>query len=834
MSKMRSLCEEAAGKAEVLQGNIAFAAGCVRAGIHAADGYPGTPSTEVIDKGLSQVQDLITVGWSVNEAVAAGVGVGHTYAGRDCVVTMKIPGLFQAADIFTSIALYSAPRGALIFYIASDFTPSSTQHVIDPRYLYKSCFVPVFEPRNHQEMHEAAAIAADIANRFNTATVIHASGLLCHSEGLVRLMEKTTRPLAEVAPLRQLNSLPVQTRLSYNNVMAERLPAMIEMVETSSLNKHIKGAGKKGVITYGTGAMHLEEYKARFDPSIDILSLAFTNPLPLKRIRAFYDEITANGGEVYVLDDGYRFVQEACQAEGMSVKGKDAFSNITEWEPATLAAFLGTPLPAVAPAEALPVPRPPMICAGCPYRLIGEELAKMRKRGKLEAIFGDIGCNTLLYFMNALDTGLAMGASESIRTGYVLSKPEASCSCISLLGDGTECHSGMDATRNAVFRGVPGVKLLLDNEWIAMTGGQPGPSSPHNLAGQPSVFKLDEALRAEGATVITANAYNLKEIRQGLTEAFEAAKNNSYVVLMIRGTCIRKVPKQGCARQLQVDKEKCTRCGACLICPAVTRDQDGTPTWNNLCCGCMGNTPSCGQKCPVQAISVDDANNTACAVNIDLPTAPEELAVPTLSATDRPERLSLAIRGVGGQGNLFFGKVLAQVAFLAGYDETNIVKGETHGMAQMGGPVISTFGCGNVSSPLLIPGTAEALIVMEKSEVLRPGFLDMLRPGGTVLLAETRILPQGVKPEQYPADEAIQKLLHDYKVVRVNVLDIALHLGDHSGRCANVVMLGALSTLEPFNALPQELWLAALKKLSPKAVLWQLNHAAFMAGKALL
>ena len=104
MNEIQQLCDEAAGTNKVLQGNIAFAVGCVRAGIHAADGYPGTPSTEAIDKGLSQAQDRITVGWSVNEAVAVSVGVGHAMAGRDCVVTMKIPGLYQACDAFTSVS----------------------------------------------------------------------------------------------------------------------------------------------------------------------------------------------------------------------------------------------------------------------------------------------------------------------------------------------------------------------------------------------------------------------------------------------------------------------------------------------------------------------------------------------------------------------------------------------------------------------------------------------------------------------------------------------------------------------------------------------------------
>ena len=199
----------------------------------------------------------------------------------------------------------------------------------------------------------------------------------------------------------------------------------------------------------------------------------------------------------------------------------------------------------------------------------------------------------------------------------------------------------------------------------------------------------------------------------------------------------------------------------------------------------------------------------------------------------KQRRLSLAIRGVGGQGNLFFGKVLAQVAFLAGYDDRNILKGETHGMAQMGGPVISTFGCGEVFSPALVPGTANVLIAMEKAEVLRPGFLDLLEPGGTVLMADTRILPHGLKPEAYPSDEAIAAQLEGYRVVSVDVLSIALNLGDPKGRCANVAMLGVLSTLPPFDVVPEAVWLQALRGISRKPALWDLNHAAFMAGRGM-
>ncbi|HIV66929.1 MAG TPA: 2-oxoacid:acceptor oxidoreductase family protein [Candidatus Mailhella excrementigallinarum] len=835
MSNMRELCTAEAGRAEVLQGNIAFAAGCVRAGIHAADGYPGTPSTEVIDKGLAQVQDMIKAGWSVNEAVAVGVGIGHGYAGRDCVVTMKVPGLYQAGDLVTSSSLYTAPRGALVLYVAGDFTPSSTQHVVDPRPLYKSCFLPVYEPRSHQELHEAAELAADISRRFNTTVVIQAGGTLCHSEGLVRLMERKTRPLAEVAPLRELNSLPAQARRGYDQVMAERLPALTAMVEASPLNRHIRGEGRVGVITYGSGSMLMEEYRARVDPSLDILSLAFSNPLPMERIRAFCASVS---GPVYVIEEGGRFVQDACLAAGLDVKGKACDSTVTEWTPELVAELLGHGRKARA-AAARPVSRPPMICAGCPYRLTGEVLRRMKKRGEIEAVFGDIGCNTLLYFMNAVDTGLAMGASESIRTGYVLSRPESAAKCVSLLGDGTECHSGMAATRNAVFRNVPGVKLVLDNEWIAMTGGQPGPASPRNLAGEAHRFNLAEALRGEGAIVFSADAYNLAEIREGIRGALKAAGENKFVTMLIRGCCIRKVPASAYGKRPTVDAQACRRCGQCLICPGIEASDGGFPRWNNLCSGCVSRTPACAQMCPAGAISVaqpqsgeEKSGEAACVA--ELPSAPEDIICGLPDASSRPERLSLAIRGVGGQGNLFFGRVLARVAFLAGYDRENVLKGETHGMAQMGGPVISTFACGQVYSPVLAPGTADCLIAMEKSEVLRPGFIDLLRPDGAVLLADTRVLPQGMKSAEYPSDEMIARQLADFRVITVNVLDIALGLGDARGRCANVVMLGALSMLAPFSALPEGLWLRALRQVTPGTALWDLNYAAFRAGRKLV
>ncbi|MCX6068832.1 MAG: thiamine pyrophosphate-dependent enzyme, partial [Chloroflexi bacterium] len=488
-------------------------------------------------------------------------------------VTMKIPGLFQAGDIFTSGALFVQQRGALVYYIASDFTPSSTQHTLDPRYLFKSCFVPVFEPRNHQEMHEAAALAVEISRAYKTQVVVMPNGNLCHSEGLVHLMPTQQRePVQMPESLKSFNVLPNVARKNYDVVMAERMPALLEMVESSPLNKWEKGSGtgkKVGVITYGVGDMYVREVKATLGADFDLLSLAFTNPLPMKLIREFCQSID---GEIVVIEDGYRYLQEVIENSGFQVSGKEPFSALTEWSPALVAEKLGL-LTLEKKSVAAPVGRPPIICAGCPYRLFAGEISLLKKKKMLDVVFGDIGCNTLLYFMNALDTGLAMGASESERLGYVFSRPEQAGRCLSVIGDGTECHSGMDATRNSVDRNMPGVKVILDNSWAGMTGGQPSPTSPANLAGETMRFSLTESLKAHGAKVVSVGAYDMKKLRAALKTALADADKGVYTTIVVAdGACVQKV--EASSQRVLVEPDVCKKCNACLVCPGIELNAD--------------------------------------------------------------------------------------------------------------------------------------------------------------------------------------------------------------------------------------------------------------------
>jgi indolepyruvate ferredoxin oxidoreductase, alpha subunit len=837
MSTFKRIIESKPGSNYILQGNAAFALGVVHAGYHAADGYPGTPSTEVIDKSLAFAQDRMTVGWSVNEAVAMGVAVGHAVAGFDTVVTMKIPGVFQAGDVISTSAFYTSESGALVIFAATDYVPSSTQHVVDARYFFSSCRIPVLEPRNHQEMYEIAWSAADISRNYNTPVVVLASGILTHSEGLVSTREpRTITPRSLPENLNAWMLMPGIARKNYNTATTERIPAIQKWTESSGLVTQITGSDKFGIIVNGEAEIIVKESMESVGANPSILSLSVAYPLPIETIRKFAEDID---GPVFMVEDGGRFIQEQLTIKGIDVVGKDEQSTITNWTPVDvlqlLARYGETGISPQKESEKIavePLNRPPTICPGCPYRAFGLTVATLKRKKKLFASFGDIGCSTLLYFLNALDTVLCMGASDAMRQGFVLSRPEMANRVISVLGDSCECHSGLDATRNAVFRNTPGVKVILDNSITAMTGGQPAPSSKSNLAGVPNKFVLKEAVAAEKSRTVTVDAYKIKDVESALTDALDLAEKGEFSTLILEGPCINETESKKKVRQLRINRELCKQCGLCGICPGIQHDEERKPHFTILCTNCGSNTQVCRQRCPFGAIEVVEEEKKSPRPAGEIP-ALDTIKEVAVNSDQLPDSLRVAIRGIGGQGNLFFGKVLAEMALRTPYVEANIVKGDTHGMAQLGGPVISVFSCGDVFSPVLAPHSADVLVAMEVGEILRPGFLELLKPGGTILFNHFIAVPPTAKKEDYPDYDKIREILekNKYDIITIDAYETARELGDKSGRTANVIMLGLLSTIEPFSRIPVENWLAALMAVSPTDKIKGMNQQAFNGAR---
>jgi len=188
---------------------------------------------------------------------------------------------------------------------------------------------------------------------------------------------------------------------------------------------------------------------------------------------------------------------------------------------------------------------------------------------------------------------------------------------------------------------------------------------------------------------------------------------------------------------------------------------------------------------------------------------------------------SLMFAGVGGQGSLLIAELTSIAATHAGFD---IKQTEVHGVSQRGGSVEThvRFGA-KVYSPIVTPGEAVAVVALEKLEALR--FAHFVDPvNGTILVNDYEIIPGSVTgaSEIYPHETIAYLQGKGLNVLALPASQIARDLGD--ARMANVVMIGALSTLLP---IPQESWQKSLHVRLPARFL-QGNLMAFDAGQKAL
>ena len=188
--------------------------------------------------------------------------------------------------------------------------------------------------------------------------------------------------------------------------------------------------------------------------------------------------------------------------------------------------------------------------------------------------------------------------------------------------------------------------------------------------------------------------------------------------------------------------------------------------------------------------------------------------------------LNFLLAGVGGQGTLLASSVVAQVGVAAGLD---VKKAEVHGMAQRGGSVNSHVRWGaKLYSPLIGQGEVDYLVVLERLESLR--YLDMLRPGGAVLIGEMRIPPLTVSSgdDVYPDEDVIREQvgLKTDRLILIPSLTLAEQAG--TARAHNVVVLGALSSL--LDEVEADVWRQVIARRVPQRYV-DVNMAAFEAGR---
>ena len=177
-------------KRQLLSGNEAIALAARDAGVALGAGYPGTPSTEILER----FSELGGKGqWSPNEKVALEVAIGAAFSGARALATMKHVGLNVAADPLFTVA-YTGVTGGLVIISADDPGMASSQNEQDNRRYAVAAGVPMLEPSDSQEAYDFLLAAFEISERWNLPVILRVTTRVCHSYTVVQARRPNGAP----------------------------------------------------------------------------------------------------------------------------------------------------------------------------------------------------------------------------------------------------------------------------------------------------------------------------------------------------------------------------------------------------------------------------------------------------------------------------------------------------------------------------------------------------------------------------------------------------------------------------------------------------------------
>ncbi|MDR7417379.1 MAG: indolepyruvate ferredoxin oxidoreductase subunit alpha [Armatimonadota bacterium] len=585
----------------LLSGNEAIARGAYEYGVKVATGYPGTPSSEILEN-VARYREIYSE-WSANEKVAMDAAIGASYAGRRSMTTMKQVGLNVASDSLF-YAVYTGIRGGLLVVTADDPGMFSSQNEQDNRHYARFAKLPLLEPSDSQEAKDFVGAGLDLSEQWDTPVLLRTVMRIAHSASPVELRERafddSVPPRHWLREPRKLVSTAMWAR-ERHPVVEARLKDLAAFANTYSLNRIEWNSRRFGIVTSGV----VYHYAREVFPDASFLRLGMTYPLPAGLIREFAQGVDT----VLIIEELDPFLEEQIKAMGIVCRGKDVFPACGELTPAVIesaAAAAGLrPRPtaqgSLRPAVPnLPV-RSPVLCPGCPHRSTFYLLNKKKR----VVVAGDIGCYNLgaLPPFNATDTMGSMGASIGVAHGFdIAGLPDP---FVAVIGDSTFFHAGIPPLVNIVHNNGKSTVVILDNHTTAMTGHQDHPGLGVKLGGEPAgKVDIETLVRASGVNhVAKVSAFEVKEVERALDEAIAF---DGPSVVIVDGPCVfTDTPPSG---TYAVNPIACNGCALCfrMGCPAIIRSATlDAKTGRHLaeidavlCVGC----DMCAQICPRDAI----------------------------------------------------------------------------------------------------------------------------------------------------------------------------------------------------------------------------------------
>ena len=587
---------------QFLMGNQAIGLGAIHAGVQVVAGYPGTPSTEILETIAKNNPGDIYVEWSVNEKAALEVAAGAAYAGARTLVTMKQVGLNVASDPLMSLA-YVGVKGGMVVAVADDPGPISSQTEQDTRHFAQFSKLPVFDPSSPEEAYEMIADAFEYSEKYHTPVLFRPTTRVCHGCASIAIdaIRQVRKPEGFIKDSSRWVIFPRLSFQSHKRIEA-RNPRIGEDFSSYRFNR-LTGSGKRGIATGGISYEYTREVLG--DGPVKLFKVATPHPFPEKLALEFLDGLE----EVLVIEELDPVIEREltylCGKHHLNVtiRGKltgdiqPAGENTVESVREAVSRFLEIPYeaPEMPTLPEMPA-RPPVLCAGCPHRA-SFYAVKQAMKGRKAVFSGDIGCYTLgnAQPLDMVDTCLCMGADVTMAQGLHRVEPDAVN--FSFIGDSTFFASGITGVVNAVYNQTDIVLIVLDNSTTAMTGHQPHPGTGVTMMGDVSQkISIPAVLEAVGVKhVATVDPLDLKAAVEAVKQAADV-KGVSAVIF--KSPCISVTKPSGL---YTVDKEKCIGCQKCireLGCPAITMEDKKALIEPSLCYGCS----ICAQVCPVGAI----------------------------------------------------------------------------------------------------------------------------------------------------------------------------------------------------------------------------------------
>lgn len=588
---------------KLMTGNEAIAQGAWEGGLNFASAYPGTPSTEIIEN-LEKYNNL-QAEWAPNEKVAVEAAIGASIAGGRALAAMKNVGVNVSADPIFTYA-YMGVNGGFVVVSADDPGMFSSQNEQDNRHYARFAKIGLLEPSDSQEARDMAKASFALSEKLNSTIMLRTTTRVCHGKSLVEVGEREEAELKDFdrkTGLMRFDAVPsVSKRLRVE--LEERLKVMADYSEQSQYNFEVNHGSPIGVITSGVAYAYCQEV---FEDTVDYLKLGFTNPLPMKKIKAFAERHETT----YVIEEVEPFIEEQMKAAGIRCIGKAVLPVMGEYSTRLLEErILGKTTPKFEFNRELLVPRPPTLCAGCPHRGFFYELGKIKNI----TINSDIGCYGLggAEPLNAKDTCVCMGASAGTGHGFqrILDLKGKGTRAVAVMGDSTFFHSGMNGVLNILYNQSNTITCILDNRITAMTGQQENPGTGFTAHGEVShIVSIEAVVRAFGAKhVTTINPHDLGEVKAAMKSALALEEPS---VIITRYPCALKQYSPAdmeefgpLTKKFQVDEDVCIGCMKCTKtgCPAIHFQSDKRKSSINpaQCVGCS----VCSQVCPVKAIKV--------------------------------------------------------------------------------------------------------------------------------------------------------------------------------------------------------------------------------------